>query len=107
MLLSGLQGFSQGFVSVSELLFAKRLYGGLQGFSMELAGSKSQLLTELCAELIEFSQELVAGWEEFREEFLELLRELAGFLKQLIRDPISLIYLSSFLHKNCLLSRSF
>ena len=106
MFLSGLQGFSQGLVSVSELLFAKRLYGGLQGFSMELAGSKSQLLTELCAELIEFSQELVAGWEELREELLGLLRELAGFLKRLNLDPISLLNLSFFLNKKCLLSKS-
>ena len=73
---------------------------------MELAGSKSQLVTELCEELIEFSWELVDGWEEFREELLGLLRELAGFLKQLKRDPISLEYLSFLLQKKCLLSQS-
>ena len=106
MLLSGLQGFSQELVAGSELQFTKELRAELQGFSMELAGSKLQLITELCAELIEFSQELVAGWEEFREEFLGLLGELTGFLKQLKRDPISLIYLSFFLHKKWLLSRS-
>ena len=72
---------------------------------MELAGSKSQLVTELCAELIESSRELLDGWEEFRKELLGLLRELAGFLKQLKRDPISLEYLSFFLHKKCLLSK--
>ena len=73
---------------------------------MKLAGSKSQLVEELCADIIEFSRELVDGWEEFRKELLGLLRELAGFLKQLKRDPISLEYLSFFLHKKCLLSKS-
>ena len=73
---------------------------------MELAGSKSQLVTELCADIIEFSWELEDGWEEFRKELLGLLRELTGFLKQLKRDPISLIYLSFVLHKKCLLLRS-
>ena len=107
MLLSGLQGFSQELVAGSESQFTKELREELQGFSMELAGSKSQLVTELCAALIEFSQKLVAGWEEFREELLGLLRELAGFLKQLKRDPISLKYLSFLLHKKCLLSQSF
>ena len=40
---------------------------------MKLAGSKSQLVEELCADIIEFSRELVDGWEEFRKELLGLL----------------------------------
>ena len=83
------------------------LLSGLQGFSQELvSGSESHLVKELFAELIEFSQELAPGLEEFRKELLGLLRELDGFLKQLKRDPISLLNLSFFLHKKCLLSKS-
>ena len=50
---------------------------------MKLAGSKSQLVEELCAELIEFSRELVDGWEEFREELLGI-SGLRGFSQELV-----------------------